>query len=131
MCVLHFLLLPVVFFLKSKHLKCRSLTCSSILCTCYLLLFTPLLILVATNIHVWPYNTCVSRNNTLIDYHDHFRNKTSADTAVQSFASFCHCLWERSSQHSLNMRMDRHHTQYRWHPDGSSEADHVYLVLKT
>ena len=46
-----------------------------------------LLILVVTNIHVWPYNTCVSRNNTFIEAQNHFRNKTSTDTAVQTFTS--------------------------------------------
>ena len=116
--------------LKSKHLKCKSLTCSIMLCTCHLLLFTPLLILVDTNSHVWPYNTCVSRNNTL-------RTRITSGTRHQltwqySFylkASVCHCLWGRSYKHSLNMWLDRHHTQYRWYPHGSSEADHLYLVL--
>ena len=38
-------------------------------------------------INVWPFNTCVSRNNTLIEAQNYFRNKTSTDTAVQTFTS--------------------------------------------
>jgi hypothetical protein len=50
----------------------------------------PLLILVVTNIHVWPYNTCVSRNNTFTEAQNYFRNKTSTDTTVQTFTSKHH-----------------------------------------
>ena len=49
------------------------------LCTFHFLLFTPLLTLVIINIHVWSSNTCISRNNTLIEAHNLFKNKTPTD----------------------------------------------------
>jgi len=45
--------------------------------------FTALLILVFINIHLRPFNNCVSRNNTLIEAHYLFRNKTPIETAIQ------------------------------------------------
>jgi len=63
------------------------LTCSNIVCTCYLLLFTTFFIPIIINNHVWPFNTCVSTNNTLIQDHNLFRNNTPTQRAIQPFTS--------------------------------------------